>query len=209
MSPQKRSELSSALSRRSMLKTTAVGAVGVPALAATTASAEAELVEKVTVELGETTVTFDAVFLDDDYSVGDTLTITVDWEVEDGDATYVDFVQSELGYTPSGADGTEPEVVEQSEGAVTAEFEFTALEEFAFGWAVGNAHFGLVLEVEVADGVTEEVPLVVTVTGLERGWLPFGAPSDDLVANAPEDVVLERPDEPEITPPENGDRDSR
>ncbi len=121
--------------------------------------------------LGETSVSYDSCIQDLDYTVGDSITMTVDWMVTGGSCTFEDFVlktkkvtpgdglaKGNQGYTPvaqgnnSPALGTPPEITNSDSrdgtgGFVEVTFEFTELHSGRNGdVAIGNGHYKLILD---------------------------------------------------------------
>lgn len=115
------------------------------------AAATLQLVEKSTKTKGATTVTWDSSFQDMDYTLGDTITMTVTWTVDAGVATYDSFGLRGPKFTPKGKDpatGTEP-TVSQSGNTVTVTFSFTDLHlDRERNVEIGNAKFKLYLWVD-------------------------------------------------------------
>jgi len=127
------------------------------ALGARTAVA-LDLVETSTKTKGATTITWDSSFQDLNYSLGDTITMTVNWAVDQGAATYDSFALKR--FTPkSQKDPADGQIinVSQSDNAVTIQFKFTDLHLDAVrNVEVGNAHFKLYLWIDQdGDGATE------------------------------------------------------
>jgi hypothetical protein len=123
------------------------------------ADAALMLVERQTETIGATTITWDSSFEDLNYTLGETITMRVTWDVVAGRAAFLDFVLRGPEFTPKGpdpADGTEPVVTPVQDsggpdttGIVDVEFAFTALHcDEAKPADIGNAHFSLVLNID-------------------------------------------------------------
>ncbi|MGF1615786.1 MAG: hypothetical protein ACFCVA_18270 [Gammaproteobacteria bacterium] len=128
-------------------------------LASGSAYAELQLVERDSQQEGATTVTWDASFEDLDYTLGESITMVVNWDVDAGYAKYGDFTLRGPQFTPKGRDpaaGTLDSVelkidsgAAPSKGSVEVTFPFTDLhfdEERQVD--MGNAHFSLQLDVD-------------------------------------------------------------
>jgi len=109
-----------------------------------------DLVETSTKTKGATTITWDSSFQDLNYSLGDAITMTVNWTVDAGTATYDSFALK--GFTPkSQKDPADGQVlsISQSGNSVTVEFKFTDLHlDRVRNVEVGNAHFKLYLWID-------------------------------------------------------------
>ena len=111
---------------------------------------------------GETTVTWDSSFADLDYALGETITMTVTWnvDVDEGVAEYVSFDLGSGSFTPrSRQDPAKGEIVTEAvqtgDNSVTIEFKFTGLHTCPIrDVEMGNAHFNLYLNVDM-DGDKE------------------------------------------------------
>jgi hypothetical protein len=139
-------------------------------LLAGSAYAALVLAERSTSTVGATTVTWDSSFQDLDYSVGDSVNMTVNWCVDAGVATFNGFERRGRGFTPTSkkdpVTGTDPTIgtVSDSSGASTCgsvpvTFQFTDLHFDEEGeLEIGNAHFKLKLNVDSdGDGTTDKV----------------------------------------------------
>ncbi|MBC8263709.1 MAG: hypothetical protein H8E47_06265 [Anaerolineales bacterium] len=130
------------------------------ALTATIVFAALEPVGTDTRTNGETTVTWDSRFADLDYTLGDTITMTVTWTVDVGDAEYDSFGLGSGSFTPrSRQDPAKGEIVTEAvqtgDNSVTIEFKFTGLHTCPIrDVEMGNAHFNLYLNVDM-DGDKE------------------------------------------------------
>ncbi len=126
------------------------------------ASTSLQAAETSTETKGATTVTWESSFADLDYTLGDTLTMTVNWEVESGAASYDSFVLK--GDTPT----SERDPAAVTNGVVTypgangptsvdVSFAFTELHLDAERKVeIGNGYFKLYLRVDTdGDGRTE------------------------------------------------------
>ena len=139
------------------------------AFSASPASAVLGLVETSTKTVGNTTIDFDSSFEDLDYTLGDTINLTVTWSVSAGAASFVGFELKGKGYTPISkrnprkgsdpADGTVPVILSSSDGSVDVSFSFTDLhfseEE---GIEIGNAHFKLILLLDTDNDNSPDTP---------------------------------------------------
>jgi len=121
-----------------------------------------EKTESSTKTKGATTITWDSSFADFDYTLGDTIHMTVNWTVDAGAATYQSFVLKR--YTPRSkkdpATGTTPVVLYPgSNGAnsVDVAFKFTGLHfDKKRNVEIGNAHFKLYLMIDTdGDGAVD------------------------------------------------------
>jgi len=118
-------------------------------------------VESETDTLGATIITWESSFVDLDYSVGDMITLTVNWTVEEGAAEFDDFVLR--SYTPKSkmdpAIGTDPVSAGLTDNSVTVTFWFSELHLDDNNFVdIGNGHYKLYLNVdEDGDGTPETV----------------------------------------------------
>lgn len=127
--------------------------------------ASLQVIERSTNSKGATTITWDSGFADFDYALGSTITMTVNWTVDAGAASYAGFDLKR--YTPPDSDkepaaGTTPQVIypgSNGPNSVDVSFAFTALH---MDWEreppteIGNAHFKLYLRVDAnGDGIPE------------------------------------------------------
>jgi hypothetical protein len=142
----------------------------VVAFSALPSSASLSLVETSTNTFGATTIIWESSFLDADYTLGDPILLTVNWQVVSGAATFNSLVQRGKIYTPTSkkdpALGT-PLIVgavansgaAPSSGSVDAAFAFTALHfDEIRGVEIGNAHLTLRLNIDTdGDGATDSV----------------------------------------------------
>lgn len=116
-------------------------------------------VESETDTLGATIITWESSFEDLDYSVGDMITLTVNWTVDEGAAEFNEFTLRR--YTPKSkmdpAVGTDPVGAGLTDNSVTVTFWFSELhldEDRLVD--IGNGHFMLYLNVdEDGDGTPE------------------------------------------------------
>lgn len=128
------------------------------ALTATVAIAAVSLVERSTKTKGATTITWDSSFQDMDYTLGDTVTFTANWDVDAGAAEYDGFTLKKV--TPKSrrdpAEGWMGDV-SQDGNSVTVEFTFTGLHlDRVRDVEIGNAHFKLYLMIDKdGDGEVE------------------------------------------------------
>lgn len=129
---------------------------------ASMATATLSTTEMSTKTVGATTITWESSFHDLGYTLDDTVTMTVDWVVDAGAASYGSFVLKH--YTPKSkkdpAAGTPLEVTYPgSSGAnsVDVSFEFIKLHlDKERNVDIGNAHLKLWLDVDQdGDGVPE------------------------------------------------------
>lgn len=126
-----------------------------------------ELVEQNTKTVGATTITWDSSFQDLSYTVGNTITMEVHWQVDAGRATFNNFVLRGPRFTPKGPDPADGELGnvaliqntmnQGDEGVVEVQFRFTSLHCDAERQVeVGNAHFSLLLDIDQdGDGVLD------------------------------------------------------
>jgi hypothetical protein len=135
------------------------------------AIAAVELVEQDTKTVGATTITWDSSFRDLSYTVGDGITIPVNWQVDAGAASFNNFVLRGPRFTPKGPDPATGNLISVTliqdsssagtSGQVNATFRFTELHcDQNRNRQIGNAHFSLVLnttEGVVAYGVNVHV----------------------------------------------------
>jgi len=125
------------------------------------ASATLGLTESSSDTEGATTITWDSSFADLDYNLGDTITMTVNWDVDAGVATYDSFVVKR--FTPRSkkdpAAGALLSTPNQSGTEVTVEFNFDELHfDKKRNVEIGNAHFKLYLMVDSdGDGEVDEL----------------------------------------------------
>lgn len=122
------------------------------------ALATLSLEETSTKAKGATTITWGSSFQDLNYSLGDTITMTVNWTVDAGLATYDSFAPKR--FTPtSQKDPADGQVLStsQSGNSVTVQFKFTDLHlDRVRNVEVGNAHFKLYLWIDQdGNGVVE------------------------------------------------------
>lgn len=144
-----------------------VGTIAVIALLAISGGlvfASPVLVEQRTKTTGATTVTWDSSFADFDYILDDTISMTVDWAVDAGAATYAGFELK--SYTPKFKEdpalGTAPVVAypgTNGDNSVDVSFRFTELHLCKDrNVEVGVAHFTLKLNVDTdGDGIWDSV----------------------------------------------------
>ncbi|MFQ5653275.1 MAG: hypothetical protein ACE5GW_00915 [Planctomycetota bacterium] len=137
-----------------------LGGLGV-ALAITPALASLGLVETSTKTKGATTITWESSFADFDYTLGDTINMTVNWTVDAGVAEYDSFNLKR--YTPRGRDpatGTDPTVTypgSNGDTSVDVSFSYTGMHyDDERNVEIGNAHFKLKLKIDKdGDGEVE------------------------------------------------------
>jgi len=134
------------------------------ALTATSVFAELSLTETSTRTNGATTISWDFRFTDSDYTLGDTITLTATWTVDEGAAQYVSFDFGSVSFTPrSRQDPIDGEIVtpavKNDDNSITIEFLFSDLHLCPVRNAeVGNAHFTLYLDIDMdGDGVVDTV----------------------------------------------------
>ncbi len=134
------------------------------ALTATSVFAELEPVGTDTRTNGVTTVTWDSRFIDSDYTLGETITMTVSWNVDAGAAEYVGFDLGSVSFTPrSRQDPANGRIVtpaaQTGDNSVTIEFQFTDLHTCPIANVeMGNIHFKLYLDIDMdGDGVVDTV----------------------------------------------------
>jgi len=127
-------------------------------LAAAGAVASVTLTERSTKTKGATTIRWDSAFQDLDYTVGDTLTFTVHWDVLSGTAQYAGFVLKRV--TPRSK--RDPAVgtlgaVTHSGNSATVNFTFSELHlDKRRNVEVGTAHLKLYLMIDTdGDGVVD------------------------------------------------------
>ena len=132
------------------------------ALTATSVFAELSLTETRSRTNGATTISWDFRFTDPDYTLGDTVTLTATWTVDEGVAEYVDFDLGSISFTPrsrqdpvNGAIVTP--IVENDDNSVTVEFLFSDLHLCPVrNVEMGNAHFNLYLDIDMdGDGLVD------------------------------------------------------
>ncbi len=125
-------------------------------------SGSLELVETSTESIGDTTVEWASSFEDLDYSVGDSITLIVWWNVLEGMAEYDSF-ELKMFSPRSIIDRVECEVysidVDLDTNTVTVVFAFTNCHwDSERDVEIGNAHFKLYLNVDTdGDGVTDSL----------------------------------------------------
>jgi len=134
------------------------------ALTATTVFAELSLTKTRSRTNGATTISWDFRFTDPDYTLGDTITLTATWTVDEGVAEYVSFDFGSITFTPrSRQDPVSGEIVtpafKNDDNSVTIKFLFSDLHLCPVRNAeVGNAHFTLYLDIDMdGDGVVDTV----------------------------------------------------
>ncbi len=134
------------------------------ALTATSVFAELEPVGTDTRTNGVTTITWDSRFADLDYTLGETITMTVTWNVDAGVAEYVGFDLGSISFTPmSRQDPVNGRIVtpaaENGDNSLTIEFQFTDLHTCPVpNVEMGNAHFKLYLDIDMdGNGVVDTV----------------------------------------------------
>ncbi|MFQ5351454.1 MAG: hypothetical protein ACE5D3_00075 [Candidatus Binatia bacterium] len=115
------------------------------------ASATVQLVKTSTKTKGATTIKWDSGFQDLDYTIGDTITLTVNWTVDAGAASYDSFVLRH--FTPKSrkdpANGSGPVVTSQVGNSLTATFHFFALHlDKRRDVEIGNVHLKLYLRID-------------------------------------------------------------
>lgn len=167
------------------------------------AIAAVELVEQDTKTVGSTTITWDSSFQDLNYTVGQAITIPVNWQVDAGAASFNNFVPREPRFTPKGPDpargnlSTVNLIRDSSNagtsGQVNVTFRFTELHcDQNRRREIGNAHFSLVLntiEGAVSYGVNVHVEDPGACTGVKGGPRPGagGPPSGRPDGSGPPD----------------------
>ena len=133
---------------------------------ATPAHAEFQLVERSTNTIGSTTVTWDSSFHDLTYSSPRLITVTVNWNVDNGTATYADLLLNSFSpkskKDPANGIMATPAVNSNNpdgSGEVTFQFRFTELHyDIERDTYIGNAHFQLMLNVDKnGDGSPDRV----------------------------------------------------
>lgn len=123
-----------------------------------------ELVDQETKTVGATTITWDSSFEDLNYTVGQVITLDVNWTVDAGAANYNSFVLRDPKFTPKGPDPANGELLatalqqnsstQGTSGKVQVSFRFTELHcDEERDLQNGNAHFSLVLNID-QDGDT-------------------------------------------------------
>jgi len=150
------------------------------ALTATIVFAALELGGTDTRTNGVTTVTWDSRFADLDYTLGETVTMTMTWNVDAGAAEYVDFGlrcpdnngsnspgkgsgRGCINFTPRSkrdpVSGEVTQITKNDGNSVTVELEFTDLHlDPLRNVEMGNAHFKLYLNVDMdGDGEPDKV----------------------------------------------------
>ena len=134
------------------------------ALTATSVFAELNVTETSTRTNGATTISWDFRFTDLDYTLGDTVTLTATWNVDEGAAEYVGFDLGSISFTPmSKKDPAVGEIVtlavKNDDNSITIEFLFSELHLCPVrNSEVGNAHFVLYLDIDMdGDGVVDTV----------------------------------------------------
>ncbi len=112
-----------------------------------------------TKEKGNTTITWDSSFLDDNYTLGDEITMTVNWTVDTGAAVYDDFELKR--FTPKGRDPAGGFIISTTPDSTSVVVVFTFDElhlDRTRNVLIGNAHFKLILEIDkVGDPATESL----------------------------------------------------
>ena len=150
------------------------------ALTATIVFAALELVGTDTRTNGVTTVTWDSRFAELDYTLGDTITMTMTWNVDAGTAEYESFGlrcpdnngsnstgrgsgRGCINFTPrskrDSVDGQVTQITKNDDNSVTVELEFTDLHlDPLRNVEMGYAHFKLYLNVDMdGDGDMDKV----------------------------------------------------
>jgi hypothetical protein len=132
----------------------AMSLIGTPALAGLV------LVEQDTKTVGETTITWDSSFEDLNYTVGETIEMSVHWTVDEGFGEFSDFDQRGPEFTPKGPDPADGELLgvdpiadtapaSPDQGRVDVAFRFTELHcDRQKDVEIGNAHFSLFLNID-------------------------------------------------------------
>lgn len=148
----------------------------------TAAFADLQLVERSTETEGDTTITWDSSFEDLNYTVGNEITLRVNWDVNAGFATFNGVALRGPSFTPKGPDAATGELVRfgliknsneaEPSGIIDVTIRFDSLHcAEDEGVAVGNAHFWLLLDVleDTDEGTLEPVGYGVNVHVEQRG----------------------------------------